>query len=169
MGSRIFAVGVLSTFTILSACEAPGPLEPLAPGDGALLASAPADGNGNKTVFTIDVHLPGFTGCPNGMTLDLRIVGWIQELRVEQVPMSVLPGHFEFIYSNAAGDTFVWKQVSVQRFYFAENGDLMLLVAGRLGYDGNIGRLLINITTNTVESVAGREVFAEDLACAALS
>jgi hypothetical protein len=88
---------------------------------------------------------------------------------VSQVPQAIQPANFRFIYSNAAGDTYVWHQVATQRFYFDESGNLVMQVAGRLGYDGNIGRLVINLTTGEVVSVTGKEVFAEDLACAALT
>lgn len=166
MRSRIIGANVLATVFVL-ACDAPGPVEPpLAAGE-VLLATAPADGNGNKNVVTIDVLLPDFTRCPSGATLDLHILGWFQE---RQAPgAAILPANFEFTFSNDAGETYVWRQAAVQRFYFDENGNLVLMVAGRLGFDGLIGRLVVDPLTGTVLSVAGREVFAEDLACAALS
>jgi hypothetical protein len=77
--------------------------------------------------------------------------------------------HFKFIYSNAAGETYVWQQTGSERFYFNENGNLMLSVAGRIADDGNIGRMLVNITTGQVEAVSGKGGFAEGLACAALT
>lgn len=149
-------------------CTNSEPLSPLTI-DGPVFQQAPDDGNGNKDVFTIDEQLPNFTTCASGATLDLHIVGWIQIRFVSQVPQAIQPANFEFIYSNAAGETYVWHQVATQRFYFDENGNLIIEVAGRLGYDGNIGRLVVNLTTGEVESVTGKEVFAEDLACAALT
>lgn len=145
--------------------------EPLSPFtvDRPVFQQAPADGNGNKDIFTIDEQFPDFTTCAGGATLNLHLVGWIQARNVSQVPQAILPFHFDFIYSNTAGETYVWRQTGSQHFYFNENGDLMLSIAGRLGYDGNIGRLLVNITTGTVEVVRGKGVFAEDLACAALT
>ena len=137
--------------------------------DRPLFERAPADGNGNKEIFTIDQQLPDFTTCEGGATLSLHLVGWIQTRNVSQVPQGILPFHFDFIYSNAAGKTYVWHQVGSERFYFDGNGNLILSVAGRLGYDGNIGRLLVNITTGEVVVVRGKNAFAEDLACAALT
>jgi hypothetical protein len=168
MTQRSLTTLVVGALSVGVACTSPEPLSPFAHGS-ALFQEAPADGNGNKDVLVIDAELADFTTCASGETLDLRIVGWLQTRVVSQVPQVVQPGHFEFIYSNAAGETYVWHQVATQRFYLDDAGNLVMQVAGRLGYDGNIGRLVINLTTGEVLSVTGKEVFAEDLACAALT
>lgn len=149
-------------------CASTEPPSPMI-SDRPLFQQAPADGNGNKDIFTLDAQFPGFTTCASGAILDLHIVGWIQTRDVSQVPQGILPAHFDFIYSNAAGSTYVWHQVGAERFSFDENGNLILAVAGRLGYDGNIGRLVINLDTGELVSITGKGVFAEDLACAALT
>ncbi len=159
---------VPAVLMIATGCANSEPAAPLA-ADSPLFLVAPSDGNGNKEVFTLDEQFPAFTTCPSGTTLDLHIIGWIQTRNVDQAPVGILPANFQFIYSNATGATYVWHQVGVERFYFDENNNLILAIAGRLGYDGNIGRLVVNPFTNEVISVTGKGVFAEDLACAALT
>ncbi|MBW3553146.1 MAG: hypothetical protein KY466_06540, partial [Gemmatimonadetes bacterium] len=134
-----------------------------------LFAETPADGNGNKEVIPFDFFIPDWVICESGEPLDLQVTGWIQIRDVRQASMGILPGHFLFTYSNAAGETFVWQQTGTLRFFFDENGNLIVAVAGRLGIDGVIGRLVFNITTREFEFVAGNEVFSDDLACAALT
>jgi len=168
MTQRFLTTVVVGALYVALGCTNSEPLSPLTIGSPGF-QQTPADGNGNKDIFTIDEQLPDFTTCAGGTTLNLRIVGWIQTRFVSQVPQVIQPANFRFIYSNAAGETYVWHQVATQRFYLDENGNLVMQVAGRLGYDGNIGRLVINLTTGEVESVTGKEVFAEDLACAALT
>jgi hypothetical protein len=145
--------------------------EPLAPTtvERPAFQDARATSSVNKETTLVDFQLPGFTTCPGGETLDLHITGQVQTIDVSQVPQTIVPASFRFIYSNAAGETYVWHQVAMQRFTLDDGGNLIMEVVGRLGYDGNIGRLVINLTTGEVISVTGREVFAEDLACAALT
>ena len=168
MTQRVLTMLFVGALSVGLGCTDVEPLSPLT-GGAPVFQEAPADGNGNKGVVTIDQLLPDFTTCAGGTTLDLHIVGWIQTREVSQVPQAILPANFRFIYSTAAGETYVWHQVATQRFYFDDDGNLVMAVAGRLGYDGNVGRLVINLTTGEVESVTGKEVFAEDLACAALT
>ncbi len=168
MTQRSLTTLLVGALCVSVGCTTPEPLSPRTSGS-PLFQQAPADGNGNKDVLVIDDELADFTTCASGATLDLRIVGWIQTRFVSQVPQAIQPANFEFIYSNAAGETYVWHQVATQRFYLDDDGNLVMQVAGRLGYDGNIGRLVINLTTGEVQSVTGRQVFAEDLACAALT
>jgi hypothetical protein len=168
MTQRFLTPLVVGALYVGLGCTNSEPLSPLIT-DSMVFQQTPATGNGNKDVLTIDQQLPDFTTCAGGATLSLRIVGWIQTRIVSEVPQVIQPASFRFIYSNAAGDTYVWHQVATQRFYLDESGNLVMQVAGRLGYDGNIGRLVINLTTGEVESVSGKEVFAEDLACAALT
>jgi hypothetical protein len=148
-------------------CTDSEPLSPLAverPG----LQDARANAIVNKETTFPDFVLPGFTTCPGGETLDLHIVGRIQVIENSQVPQALIPANLRFIYSNAGGETYVWHQIALQRVTI-DGDNLMMEVLGRLGYDGNIGRLVINLTTGEVLSVTGKEVFAEDLACAALT
>ena len=158
-----------TALSVVVACTNSEPVAPSPAIAGPSFQLGPADGNGNKNVLIVDFTLPDFTTCPSGEKLTLRIVGWNQERHVDQIPMGIIPHNFDFIYSNAAGDTYTWHQTGAERFYFADNGHLMLSTTGRLGYDGNIGRLLIDITTETLVSISGTHAFAEDLACAALT
>src|SRR4051812_16004135 len=125
-------------------------------GDRPLFQATPAQGNsGGKIVTPIDFVIPSFTTCPNGQTIDLHIVGWIQDRPGSEPPNQpgIVSFYFDFIYSNAAGETYVWHQVGVQRFYFNDRGELILATAGRTL--DQVGRVLINLTTGHVESVSG--------------
>ncbi len=118
----------------------------------------------NSDSLTFDVQIPDFTACPTAATLKLHLVGWVQ-LRVS-IPGDYLPYHLEFVYSNAAGETYAWAQTGLARPYRNQGGDRILPVAGRTGSDG---RVLVNLTRGGVQIVSGDEAFAEDLACAALT
>ena len=168
MTKQFLAALVAGALCVGAACTSSEPLSPLTV-DRSVFALTPADGSGNKDVVSIDEQFPDFTTCAGGVTLSLHVAGWIQTRFVSQIPQAIQTASLTFTYSNAAGETYVWHQVATLRFYFNEAGNLVVAVAGRLGYNGNIGRLVINITTGEVESVTGQEAFAEDLACAALT
>lgn len=135
--------------------------------DAEPVSPSSAPGPERKDFITLDVRIQDFATCASTARLNLHLVGWVQIGAV--IPGDSLPFHFEFIYSNAAGETFVWKHTGLERPYRNNDGDLMLSVAGRTGYNGEFGRLLINLTRGVVELLRGNDAFAEDLACAALT
>lgn len=147
--------------------------EPLSPpiSDRPLFQETPADGNSNKIVTPVDFELADFTTCAGGTTLDLHIVGWLQDRPGDARPGNgpgIVSFYFNFIYSNPAGETYVWHQVGSQRFYFDGNGNFVFAVGGRTL--DNIGRMVVNLTTGeVVDFVAGRQPFVDDLVCAALT
>jgi len=156
VGAMVVALGCANT-------------EPVSPpiGDGALFQLAPADGS-RKIVSPIEFTIPGFTTCADGTTLDLQIVGWIQD-RPGSDPaprLGVVDFAFEFTFLNAAGESYVWHQVGSALFQPDENGDMIIATAGRTL--DLIGRIVINGETGEVLSVAGRQPQVEATACAAL-
>lgn len=155
---------------LLAACA--DRTNPTAVSDRPLFAGVPADGNGNKEVFPIDLELPDFVTCEGGATLDLHFVGWVQ-VRVSSQPnnrnVQLNTVLLVFTYTNAAGEAFVWREVGNDQFYVDENGDLIHVLAGRAGGAGVIGRFVINEATGEVMFVAGKPGFANDLACDALT
>ena len=159
----------LAALGVALGCERSDPLAPAAT-NGPRFQTVPADGNGNKNVTPVDFQLPAFTSCPSGATLDLHVVGWIQD-RPGGDPANqpgVLTYAFKFIYSNAAGATYTWVQVGSNIFRLDANGNFIIEVMGRQGYAGNVGRFVINGATGELVSISGHGVFAEDLACAAI-
>jgi hypothetical protein len=162
---RTLVVGALF---VVWGCAESEPLSPIA-SDAALFERAPANGNGNKIVDVVDFDWPDPTPCPSGATLTLHIVGWLQDRPGSDPPdqPGIVSFYFEFTYSNAAGETYVWHQLGVGNFRFNESGDLIVAFAGRTL--DNIGRMVINLTTGEVESMAGRASVGESLACAALT
>lgn len=149
-------------------CTSSEPLSPLAV-DRPNFLQAPGDGNGRKVVSRLDLLLPNFTTCADGTTLNLRLVGWEQTRSIGQGPGTLLNLNYEFIYSNAAGETYVWHQVGAGRVTLSETGDSILSAGGRFGYDPIVGHFVVNLTTGELLSMTGRGIFAEDLACAALT
>ena len=117
--------------------------------------------------LTFDVQIADFTTCARGAPLHLQLVGWVQ-VRA-RIPGGALPYHLEFIYSNAAAETYVWKQTGLEGPYVNNAGDRILSVAGQTGNEGTVERVLVNLTRGGVEIVRGNAAFAEDLACAALT
>ena len=145
--------------------------------DGPLFAGVPADGNGNKDVFD-------FSGGPfpvvcDGEELALDVVGWGQfkvygPPKNRNVELGVF--HLVLTYTNAAGDTFVWRDVGPDHFY-VDGGELFVTITGRSTASGTVdrdeivvGHVVLNLTTNEVVFVAGRELGSVDaMACNALT
>jgi hypothetical protein len=139
--------------------------------DRPALAQVPATGNDNKLVIPIDEDLPS-TDCGGGEILDVHQDGWIQ-VRIFPQPnnrnaeLDVF--HLVTTFTNSAGETFVFNEVGPDHYYF-EAGDLFVATIGRIGGAGVIGRILINLTTDEVEFVAGKQFAGvEALACEALT
>lgn len=166
MSPRTPAVALVVMCLIASACETPAPLGPSP--NTPLFANAPADGNGNKQVFMVNIG-PTNINCGT-QTIVRNIQGWIQVRTFDQpdnrnVELDVF--HQNFIFTNAAGDTFVWHDVGPDRYYVSD-GILFVAVVGRAG--GHIGRLVVNLATGEVEFEAGRDAgLPRDQACAALT
>ena len=169
MRQILIAGTLVLVFALLSACT--DRTDPTAVPNSPLFAAAgvPADGNGNKTVLVLDLQISDFVTCEGGATLDVHFLGFVQERTVSHVPQSVFTANLRVIFSNAAGETFVWQAAALDRIYFAKNGDLMHEFIGHPGGTGVTGRIVFNETTQQVEFVAGKEEFAPDLACDALT
>jgi hypothetical protein len=168
---------LLTTLAVAALCTASGCTnsEPLAPASSVRprFSQAPADGNGNKLVIPIDAQFPNFVTCNGGASLDMHVVGWVQ-VHVFGQPGNrnvELDGlYVVFTYSNAAGETFVWRELGPDHFYIDANGDLIHVITGHDGFDGVIGRFVVNTTTGEVLFVAGNQSGTrDDRACAALT
>jgi hypothetical protein len=155
----------------VSGCTSPDPVAPMSD-DRPRFEQAPGDGNGTKFVLPVDLQFPAYVTCASGATLDMHLVGFVQIIVLDQpnahhVLLHQL--HLDFTYSNTAGETFVWREVSWDHISLADNGDLIDHVAGRNGFDGIIGRIVFNVTTGEVTFEAGNHVgTSDDQACAAL-
>jgi hypothetical protein len=138
--------------------------------DELALARAPADGNGNKLVFSIDETFPVNCG---GEELVGHAVGWFQVKLFKgagnrNVELDVF--HLVQTFTNPAGETFVFRDVGPDHYYFDDEGNLIVAVTGRSTGSGVIGHVVINTTTGEVTLVAGKEFgSAEALACEALT
>ena len=162
---------LLTTLSIGAVCVALGCTNseltaPLTVGR-ASFAAVPADGNGNKTITTIDAFIPAWLTCPNGTILDLKFVGWLQN---DPFVNPVSTYHIDFIYQNAAGQAvYVWHQVGAGMVSQDENGNLLLTTIGRNGYLPNTGRFTVNLTTGEVTVIRGAGISADANACAAVA
>lgn len=165
---------ILATILVCAAlgCTNSEPLAPLA-ASRPVLQQAPADGNGTKVIIPVVEFLPNLITCKSGAMLSVRVLGWIQFNELTAADREVRIFHLVFTFSNAAGQTFVWRNIDSDHFYIDKDGNLIDAIVGRHGvgdelHGGVIGRLVINVTTRTVEFVAGQNVDAGDRACAAL-
>ena len=133
-------------------------------------ARIPADGNGNKAVFSADEHLQVL--CPSGDVLRTDVTGWFQVRTFDQpgnrnVELDVF--HLLITYTTSAGETFSWRDVGPDHYYL-DDGELIVAATGRSTATGFIGHVLINLDTGIVEFVAGKEFGDIDaLACARLT
>ena len=193
MRSRIWEMPLVGTLVVLSACgresfsassDQPSAQAPAAP-HGVIpwhqprvwRAETPADGNGNKLVIPIDVSAPVSCGT---QTINFNLNGWVQ-LRTFDQPnnrnLELDVFHGVITYTNTAGQTFVWHDVGPDHYYLDRNGDLILTVTGRATASGNlernqivVGHVRMNLTTQQVEFVAGRQLGnVDELACDALT
>jgi hypothetical protein len=184
MRSRLWEMPLVGTLVALSACGD----EPFSASSGQAIAisrghprvwraETPADGNGNKLVIPIDVSVPLSCGT---QTISFNLKGWVQLRTFDQpnnrnVELDVF--HGVITYTNTAGQTFVWHDVGPDHYYLDKNGDLILTVTGRATASGNlernqivVGHVRMNLTTQQVEFVAGRELGnVDELACDALT
>lgn len=153
---------------LVTSCD---PARPISPSpEEPILAKAPADGNGNKLVFTIDQN---FTAPCDDQLLAGNQSGWFQVRGFAQsnngnVELAVF--HLIATFTNpATGETFVFQDVGPERVYM-EDGDLIVAVSGRAGGWHVIGHLLFNFDTEQVEFIAGKEFERVGaLACEALT
>jgi len=135
----------------------------------ASFAALPADGNGNKAIFSVD--FTDAVSCPDGTDLTRHVTGWVQERVFNQagnrhVVLDV--NHIDFIFTNSAGRSYVWQEVGPDLFWI-ENGDLMVASTGRVG-GVVIGLFKRNLTTGELVQLAGKEVPPRFiLACEALT
>jgi hypothetical protein len=136
----------------------------------------PADGNGNKLVFSWDFDSPVDCG---GTILTLNNKGRVQikdlgSSNNRNVGLEVY--HIVLTYTNAAGDTWVWHDVGPDHYY-VDGDELFVTISGRSTASGNIdrdeivtGHVVLNLTTGEVVHVAGRNRGkVDDLACNALT
>lgn len=164
---------LLTTLAVSALCVSLGckNSEPTAPVNvpRASFATVPAGGNGGKQVFTID--FADVVSCPDGTDLPRHVTGWVQERVFTQdgnrhVLLDVY--HVDFIFTNAAGASYVWHDVGPDVFWI-DNGDLILASVGRIG-GVVIGVWARNLNTGETVFLAGKEVPPRFiLACDALT
>jgi hypothetical protein len=145
---------VLAGLIAVSACEN----EPLSNSaeESVVQAQAPADGNGNKQVITFNEDVPDPLTCPNGAELRLNFRGWVQVKLFEnsrRVELDVW--HTTHTWTNAAGETFVDREIGPDRYYLDRDGNLILSITGHSPAFGVMGQIVINLTTGEVVKVTG--------------
>jgi hypothetical protein len=176
MAKRIATAALVGMVFVVSGCQGSGPLSPVS-GDQPLFSGMPADGNGNKDVFDFSGG-PFAIFCPEEITLD--VVGWGQfhvfgPPNNRNVELGVF--HLVLTYTNASGDTWVWRDVGPDHWYVDDDGDLIVTITGRSTASGTpardeivVGHVVLNVTDGVVVSVAGRSLGpVDDLACDALT
>ena len=181
MTAKVFAAGLVAL--VAFGCTDP-PTTPTALNDQPFFSQGgvPGDGNGNKDVFSWDDTF--LVTCISGEVITLNDVGWAQ-FRSFGPPnnRNVELGVFHLVetYTNAGGDTFVWRDVGTDRIYFSGD-EVFVSIVGTSTASGNInrdvivvGRVVLKLDAPfgdpvEVVSVAGRELGAiDDLACAVLT
>jgi hypothetical protein len=168
----VWAVPILGSAVAVFGCSS----EPLSPRaqEQPSLTQAPAEGNVNKQVITLNDDVPEPFVCPGGQELNLHVEGWIQ-LRFFRSPdnprVELDVFHVVHTWSNTSGDTFVDQEILAERYYIdRDTGHLILAFTGKLSFLGVIGQLVIDLNTDEVVFVTGPG-FPDHLAqaCAALT
>jgi hypothetical protein len=143
-------------------------------------AAAPADGNGNSFVgefAATDVPI----ACTGGDDIELDVSGWFKGREFtgddnRHVELAVF--HQVRTYSNADGDTFVYRDVGPDLVYFDGDGNFVIATTGRPGDAGGEGfslngHMVMTLDPNTFDVISvvwhGNEgPTADDQACAAI-
>ena len=158
----------VGTLFLVTGCQSSESVSPST--DNPVLAQAPASGNGNKFVMSVNEQFP--VDC-NGEQLTGNLTGWFQgrlfsQPRNPNVELTVF--HFLWTFTNSAGETFLFRDVGPNRVHFdSRTGELVVELTGRVG-GLVIGHIRINLNTGETEFIAGKEVGElEALACEALT
>ena len=127
--------------------------------------SAPSDGSGRKEIVELDeVGIPIFCDEDEVPDLWLDLEGWFQirffDGRSRSVELDVF--HINGTYSNAAGDTWVWRDRGPDHYYLDGDGNLIVAITGRTGLN-NIGHVVFNLDSEEVLLQAGRTPFGGEL------
>jgi hypothetical protein len=131
-------------------------------------------GNDNKVVWPFQFYWD--VDCGGGQILDVDFSGTGQfMLKNGKRNIELNIWHNTWLYTNAAGGTFRWIDTGPDRFYYDENGDLIITVTGTSTASGpgrdevNVGHMVFNIDTGEVEFIAGRDLGTlDDMACGEL-
>lgn len=129
---------------------------------GGTASAAPSEGRGgHKTVEQFEFGpFPGPL-CESGETLMVEGEGWQQTF-----PSPTPEGnrnlehavfHIDVTYTNAAGDTWVWKDRGPDRIFLLD-GVPHIAITGRSGFSGVIGQVVLDLVTFEIVKVAGNPV-----------
>lgn len=131
--------------------------------------AVPADGNGNKIVFSdsgSDMIDCDFDGSGD---LTLYWEGWVQiktfgPPKNPNVELNVF--HFDSVYTNAQGETWTWRDRGPDRYFEVVNDDgeleLHMAISGRSGWNV-IGHAIINWATGEFVFATGHQPFGGDI------
>jgi hypothetical protein len=157
---------------ILLACTDPStPTAVSPPTDHPLLATAPADGNGNRLVFPVDEP---FTLDCGAEDLTGTATGWISVRFFPQPKnrnVELDNFHVVLTYRNSAGQTYTFVEAGPAHVWFDfDTQQFFVALIGRSAGSGLLGRLVVNLDTGEVVFFAGNPVGpSDDTACEALT
>ena len=98
--------------------------------------------------------------------------GWFQAKELgpaknRNIELSVF--HFDFVYTNAQGETWIWRDRGPDRYFVVVNVDgvpeLHLAITGRSGWNV-IGHAVYNFATGEFVLMAGQQPFGGDIGAA---
>ena len=175
--SCVAAIPAVATTGILltaSACDSPGPLAPVVRVTPAVAAQLPQDALvANERVQRFPLDFTFSVDC-DGEAITAHVVGFFQVRTFEREGSRVLELrqlNILVTFTNAAGETFLWREVGPDLFRIDRDGNLVQAIAGRVGVQfGTIGRVVVDPETGELEFIAGRNVgLTEANACEALT
>jgi hypothetical protein len=172
MRSRIPLAALIALSAVIG-CDQ----QPVAP-DTDWVAEAPLyapHGNANKFVWAFQFNWT--TTCSGGQELDVDFSGTGQfTLHKGKRNVELNVWHNTWLYTNTAGDTVRWIDTGPDRFYYNDDGDLIITVTGTSTASGpgrdqvNVGTMVFNIDTDEVEFTAGQGLgYLDDMACEELT
>jgi hypothetical protein len=151
MTKQILTTVVVGALFAVTGCAGPEPGSPTEPS----FAQMPADGNGNKLI--IPRVFEGEVDCGAGATIHVQESGWIQVVLLGQANnrnVEVSTANFVVTFTNATGETLAWRDVGGGLLYVDDDGSLILVLTGRVGGIGVIGRAVLKI----IDTAPGFEV-----------
>ena len=147
---------IMTAFALVTGCAASRAATPTPLVKSSTIASVqlPGDGNGSKEIMEVFIQNPVNCG---GTIITRTVEGWIQMNPIEEGgsrAQQITVYRVNYTFSNAAGDEYVVRETGIDQLYVEDNGDIVVLIAGKTPQHSGVIRF--NTTTGEQTFEAGQ-------------